>query len=367
MLTQSEIKTLIRSREELFLLCHSRPVVIYGAADGADKVIRYLRLHGIEPAACAVDPAYLPANPCKCLQDGGQTLEYPIYSTEDLKSHYPEFITAQACDPGRGLIMLPGQLRSFIPWGFAGFHTPDYFSEDFMNRNLESLRKLESELSDEKSVRLLDAFMKAMISYDLSYLKNLWSFPQYFHPDFLDFTDRETAVDCGAFDGDTLRAFLDRTNHHFQGYHALEPDPVNFRKLEACAKSLDTSRIKVYPCGTGAEEAILNFTSSEDSAAGFKQDGTIKVKVNSLDHLIPDEPVSFIKMDVEGAELDSLKGAAGIIRRNKPKLAICVYHKDEDLITIPAYIKSLVPEYQFKLGYHSYREIELVLYAYLPQ
>ncbi len=366
MLTQTEIKTLIQSREELFQLCRSLPVVIYGAAGGADKVIRYLRMHGIEPAACAVDPAYLPAVPVKQVQDSGQILEYPIYRTADLQSRFPKFITAQACDPGKGLIMLPGQVRSFIPWGFAGFHTPDFFSEDFMNRNLEPLRKLESELADERSIHLLDAFMKAMISYDLSYLKNLWCFPQYFHPDLLDFTDREVAVDCGAFDGDTLRAFLDRTSHHFQKYHAFEPDPVNFRKLEACAKSLDSSRIKLYPYGTGAGEAIMNFTSSEDSAAGFKQDGTIKVKVDALDHLILDEPVSFIKMDVEGAELDSLRGAAGIIRKNKPKLAICVYHKDEDLMTIPAYIKELVPEYRFKLGYHSYREIELVLYASLP-
>lgn len=68
-------------------------------------------------------------------------------------------------------------------------------------------------------------------------------------------------------------------------------------------------------------------------------------------------------MDVEGAELESLKGAKKIIQRDKPKMAICIYHKPEDVITLPVYIKELVPEYKFYLRSYSNADNEMVLYA----
>ena len=73
-----------------------------------------------------------------------------------------------------------------------------------------------------------------------------------------------------------------------------------------------------------------------------------------------------IKLDVEGAELESLKGAEKTILRDKPKLAVCIYHKPEDLTQIPLYIKNLVPEYKLYIRHHSNRFTETVLYAVMP-
>jgi hypothetical protein len=72
---------------------------------------------------------------------------------------------------------------------------------------------------------------------------------------------------------------------------------------------------------------------------------------------------TFIKMDIEGAEFNALKGAERTIRKHKPKLAVCVYHKAEDLITIPQYIKSLVPEYKLYFRAHLPGPFDYVLYA----
>lgn len=75
------------------------------------------------------------------------------------------------------------------------------------------------------------------------------------------------------------------------------------------------------------------------------------------------EKVTFIKMDIEGAELETLKGASRLIAEQKPKLAVCVYHKPEDIFTIPEYLRTLNPDYKFYLRYYTFAEWDTVLYA----
>ena len=79
--------------------------------------------------------------------------------------------------------------------------------------------------------------------------------------------------------------------------------------------------------------------------------------------IIKDDKITFLKMDIEGSELKALHGARKIIQRDKPKLAICVYHKPEDIIEIPLYINSLVPEYKFYMRHYGYTPANTVLYA----
>ena len=81
-----------------------------------------------------------------------------------------------------------------------------------------------------------------------------------------------------------------------------------------------------------------------------------------MDNCILDE-VTYIKLDIEGAELEALKGAKKIIQKYKPRLAVCIYHKKEDLIEIPQYLKELVPEYKFYVRHYSNTTWETVLYA----
>lgn len=81
-----------------------------------------------------------------------------------------------------------------------------------------------------------------------------------------------------------------------------------------------------------------------------------------MDNLIS-EKVTFIKMDIEGAEYNALLGCKKIIREQKPKLAICIYHKPEDIIEIPELILSINKEYQFYIRHYSTTWAETILYA----
>ncbi len=87
----------------------------------------------------------------------------------------------------------------------------------------------------------------------------------------------------------------------------------------------------------------------------------------NIDSVINQEKVTFIKMDVEGSELGALKGAEKTIRINKPRLAICIYHKKMDLLEIASYLLKVVPEYNFYIRQYWSNMWETVLYAYVPQ
>lgn len=119
----------------------------------------------------------------------------------------------------------------------------------------------------------------------------------------------------------------------------------------------------MYNAGLWSKNDTLKFTGDENSASTLADNGTINVNVVSLDEILNGQRVTFIKMDVEGAELEALKGAKESILQYRPRLAICIYHKPEDILEIPLYLQSLVPDYKFYIRHYSDYTIETVLYA----
>ncbi len=94
------------------------------------------------------------------------------------------------------------------------------------------------------------------------------------------------------------------------------------------------------------------------------ENGEEVIDIYALDEVCKGENIRFIKADVEGYEMDMLRGAERIIKEYKPCLAISLYHKLTGYYEIPLYIKSLVPEYKMKVRHHSTDFTETVLYCY---
>ncbi len=107
------------------------------------------------------------------------------------------------------------------------------------------------------------------------------------------------------------------------------------------------------------------------TSSRFSEIGEESVNVTSIDAIkqgeLKEEVVTFIKMDIEGAELEALKGAKQTITRDKPDLAICIYHKDEDIVEIPKYILELNPRYELFLRHYDVTAYETILYAVMPR
>lgn len=186
---------------------------------------------------------------------------------------------------------------------------------------------------------------------------------QYFNPDFIHYEENEIFVDAGCLNLGTS-ILLSKNCPNLQKVYAYEPDPQNYQQCLQNAAQLPNTIVKVFPYGTWSQKATLSFMASSDGSSRITDDGQVSIETISIDETIDaQDRVTFIKMDVEGAELESLKGARQTIQRCKPKLAICIYHKPEDMTEIPLLIKSIVPEYKLYIRHHSNSVAETVLYA----
>ena len=117
------------------------------------------------------------------------------------------------------------------------------------------------------------------------------------------------------------------------------------------------------PYGVYSDDKRISFLNVGGGTSCICDNSEDVIDVRKLDTILSDENVTFIKMDIDGAELDALKGAKAIIQKNKPKLAISIYHKPEDIIEIPLLLHEILPEYKFYIRHYSIYSVETVLYA----
>jgi FkbM family methyltransferase len=190
----------------------------------------------------------------------------------------------------------------------------------------------------------------------------------YFSGDFAAAAPDLCFVDCGAFDGDTLRALLRRTPE-FGAYLGIEPDPLNFARLRDFAFTLPLAlqdRIGLKHFALGAAPGRLRFAAAGNVASSLSETGDFDTELRTLDVLMQDRKAGFIKMDIEGAECAALRGAAEILRRDKPVLAISAYHHLADLWQIPLLIHAIEPSYALYLRRYAEDCWETVCYAIPP-
>lgn len=246
----------------------------------------------------------------------------------------------------------------------------DPFDLAYVKDHIQELQSLYWDLQDEKSRQVLEAYINQKITGRFREMENVWDQIQYFDGDFYDLSRVHCMVDCGAFIGDSFLSFCnkysEKTGAKFDGIaYLLDPDGANQQQIRNNCKKYEDN-IRPMQLGAWYRQEMLSFQLDEHmrTAGKIVEGGNVQIQVDAIDNIVGELPVDFIKMDIEGSELNALKGAACAIRRCHPILAICVYHKREDLLEIPKYIKALYSDYKLYLrAYGGPYSIELVLYA----
>jgi len=219
-------------------------------------------------------------------------------------------------------------------------------------------------LGDQQSQKVFDAIINRVLGdgSNIDIMLDVCEGNQYFPPDLINLSEHECLVDIGAFNGDTIRDFVGRTQGKFDRIISFEVDAINFKALQENVRQMtEQSRIKIFNLGIWDSECDITYSIGASQSTVGSGEG--KGHVAPLDDVLRDEKVTFIKMDIEGAELHALRGDRNIIQKQKPKLAICIYHDFRHLWEIPLYIKSLAPEYKIYLRHHTNLEYETVCYA----
>lgn len=253
-----------------------------------------------------------------------------------------------------------------VGFNYTWFHV--YDEADKSKKLKKMLDYTDANLADQESRDIIHNRCKTFLTGDLSYIdKNEINSHSYFSQDFYPISSDEGLFDCGAFTGDTIEDFVTFTNKKYKKIVAFEPDEKNVKRLNAFINN-KIENVVVIQKATGDKNgkvAFLNNGNMFSKTVDVKDSSDeLSVDIVRLDNYIDYHP-TLIKMDIEGAELDSLIGATQIIKTLKPKLAICIYHMPFDFYEIPKFLKSLVPEYKFKVRQHESGFCETVLYAYI--
>jgi FkbM family methyltransferase len=189
---------------------------------------------------------------------------------------------------------------------------------------------------------------------------------EYFPKDIYTWLPNEVFIDCGAFDGDTIRRFLEGREYKFDKIVGLEPDPDSFQKLQTYVSTLPEDvkqKFTLIQSAIGSRREKLKFDATASLVSQVSNSGKMEVDCVPLDDVLEDCNPTLIKMDLEGFEPDALAGAYRTIEKACAVLVITVYHCQDHLWRIPLFIHSLSSEYRFFLRPHAEEWMETSCYA----
>lgn len=196
---------------------------------------------------------------------------------------------------------------------------------------------------------------------------------EYFENGLWSLSENECFLDGGAYIGDTIDDFIGKTNHKFEKIYSFEYEKENYDVLQRRVResySAEMNKIELYNVGIWDKEDkgyCAYFGESDGtqivSDASVAQNAQ-QCHLDALDHILGGNRISILKLDIEGAEINGLNGARNILAEQKPKLAICLYHRPEDLWEIPLLIHEINPAYKMIVKHHSMANFtDTVLYA----
>ena len=187
-----------------------------------------------------------------------------------------------------------------------------------------------------------------------------WQYFDYFEPN-----ENEIFVDGGSLDATTAFEFKYWATKGYDYIYSFEVDPVYAQR---CRNNFKIGGLKgqVVDKGLWNKKDILHFTTNvaNGSSSKIADVGSETIETASLDEILNDKPVTYIKFDIEGAEYNALLGAEKTIKKWRPRLAICIYHKPEDILELPALLLDMQPNYNFALRTYASHGNETVLYAF---
>ena len=320
----------------------SRPIIIYGMGNGADKIMDICESRRIKITDIFASDEFV---------RGHSFRGYKVKTYSQITEQYKDAVILLAfavfqdelIDRIYNIAKRYTLLIPDVPLFGAGL-----FDYDFLCANIDSIEKAYDLLADEQSKKAFVGVINFRLTGDPLLLKECETDRAEVFSNILKLKCNEQYVDLGAYDGDTIKEFLSLTNG-YESITAFEPDVKNMKKLQKNVGSLPNCTLYTYASWSCACEKT--FSGKGGRMSSYNNDG-FTVQAQSVDNVCT--AATYIKMDVEGAEYETLSGCKRIIEECRPKLAVSAYHRAGDIFTLPLFIHSLCPSYKIYLRHHKY-------------
>ena len=350
------------SRDKFLNFTKNKKIVIYGSGTISGKVINKLDELNIFPEFILETESTK-----KSFKN------YKVFLLKDIDINFDEYIVilgffnayVDVLDLKNKLTRIGfGSIITFLD--FYDFF-PEYFGDiywltdkNYLKDKTESLDEVKSLLEDNKSKIIFEEVVKFRTTLNYNALSSVDLDDQYFPNDIPKWKEPVNFIDLGAFNGDTIKLLNDK--YDINKIAAFEPDQENLQELIEFLKKLNKESI-IFPYATSDGIKKMNFDANAGAGSVVSEFGAETVTTISIDQSLILFNPTLIKMDIEGSEHETLIGAEQTIKLTRPGLAICLYHKPEDLFKIPLLLKKWNLNYTFYLRLHCYSSFDLVLYA----
>lgn len=340
-------------------------ILLYGAGIYGNEALNFIRKNlrnGTEAVSAFIDDT-----PNKI---GTTVNNIPVLRPDLGLTAFPDSLILLCCDERSHSTMTDKLLALGIPKerilvpeiAFLDFDGDPQFLRTFENE----IRCVGEMVSDELSKRVLHNVLQYRLTHDGRLLDTISEnvSRRYFDKDLLSGVGKGAYLDCGSYRGDSLEGYLQYCGAEIGNVTCCEPDIDNFKHLRAYVETLGIPDIQLVNKGVWHTAGVLHFAATGDKSSSIASEGTQSIAVDTVDHLVGNGSLDFLKIEVNGAEYEALLGACQVIRRETPVVAVSVYHNREDILRIPLLLKALSPQYHLYLRYYGVKTLtDIVCYA----
>ena len=323
------------------------PIVMYGMGNGADKILALCEKHSIEVCDFFASDGFVRGH----LFHGKRVLSY-----SEIKEKYRDgYIVLMSFATSReevleNVIRISSECELYLP--DVPVSGEDIFDLEYAKEHKNELLLARELFADDESRRIFDNIISYKISGDISYLFDAESSLSECMR-IIDTENIRVYADFGAYNGDSIRELMN-FSPSLEKVYAAEPDPRSFRKLSEWANGEENVEIIPVNAGVMSYDGEEYFDNSGNRNAHFEKEGMSKrsalTKILSPDTILKDEPrVDYMKYDVEGSEKEAILGSIKTIERCAPALLVSVYHRSEDIFSLPILVHSLCNDYKLYL------------------
>lgn len=322
----------------------NKPILIYGMGNGADKIISVFDKYGIEYCDVFASDGFVRGHSYR----GKRVLSYSEACDKYVDFDIVVSFGSKLPDVIERIYSLEGRHNVY------SLDVPvcdgELFNEEFFDIHQEELLNARECFCDEKSKLIFDDIIRYKLTGKLCYLKST-ACKESEADNLLNLNDYRTFLDLGAYNGDTIKKYM-ALCPNLQEIYAFEPDKRNFKKLLKYCEEINTPKIYAVNYAAYSSDTELSFSFSGNRNSSAASLGSYQHTTNIIEAKAPDNIVKkadFIKFDVEGMEADALLGCSRLIGQIQPDMLVSMYHKSEDMYTLPTLVKKLNPNYSLYL------------------